>query len=86
MIREEMQFDAPLLLAEAGPGEEGEVEGEGGAVEGEERILETEDPLLSLHFPLATLQGLVEVVPEHGPGTVEIGVREGGAPGASSRP
>ena len=77
MIKEEMELDRSLRLAEGGPVKEGEAELDDRSVEAEELVLEAE-LLLPRGNSLALPQQLVEDLLVKLPGSFLIGIGQGG--------
>jgi len=77
MIQKKVKLNGPFGTSELRPREQRQTEGYGGAIQGEQFVFESEF-VLSWGCALTHREGLVEKISKHLPGSMGIGIGEGG--------
>jgi len=77
MIQKKVKLNGPFGTSKLGPGKQGQTEGYGGAVEGEQFVCESEF-VLPWGCTFTYRKGLIEEISKHLPGSMGIGIGEGG--------
>jgi hypothetical protein len=85
MIQKKVKLNGPFGTPELRPREQRQTEGYGGAIQGEQFVLESEF-VLSWGCALTHSEGLVEKISKHLPGSMGIGIGEGGLAGRILHP